>query len=292
MHKIIRSPPGSIAHWENIRGHKRTVTQRQQMWESATRELAMQSSNKRSRTDAQDGADEVGKGREITNPPPAVPNQWNEAYTVKLPYVDSINLTTTYGANQNYIFRMNSLFDPDYTGTGHQPKGRDLWASMYDYYAVLACNYKFTCYNASDDSITYTAAGTNAQKPTCVAITLIPTTNVTDVTTPTSLGMAAEMKNSITKIITPNKDPVVLTGTLTPGDFLVDASSEDSDGVWTANGSNHAVPRYLGINTSFLATGAFTGQNEQPYALVQIMVELEYVVQFCQVNSSLRQASS
>jgi len=40
----------------------------------------------------------------------------------------------TYG---DKVFALNSLFDPDYTGSGHQPRDFDTWASVYAKYRVL-----------------------------------------------------------------------------------------------------------------------------------------------------------
>jgi len=35
------------------------------------------------------------------------------------------------------VFNLNSLFDPEFTGTGHQPREFDTWASVYSKYRVL-----------------------------------------------------------------------------------------------------------------------------------------------------------
>lgn len=40
----------------------------------------------------------------------------------------------TYG---DVTFHLNSLYDPEYTGTGHQPRDFDTWASVYHKYRVL-----------------------------------------------------------------------------------------------------------------------------------------------------------
>jgi hypothetical protein len=42
----------------------------------------------------------------------------------------------------SYIWRLNSLFDPDYSGTGHQPLGFDQWAAFYGSYTVTKCDWE------------------------------------------------------------------------------------------------------------------------------------------------------
>lgn len=56
--------------------------------------------------------------------------------------VFSYTLTTVTGSNQ--IMRLNSIFDPDLTGTGHQPYGYDQLAALYNRYRVLSCKWKVT----------------------------------------------------------------------------------------------------------------------------------------------------
>ena len=58
---------------------------------------------------------------------------------VKLRYVDS-NVTLDAGAGlaTSHTFVCNSLFDPDFTFTGHQPMGYDQWSAIYERYTVLS----------------------------------------------------------------------------------------------------------------------------------------------------------
>lgn len=44
------------------------------------------------------------------------------------------NLTNRTGTE--VAFRLNSLYDPNFTGTGHQPLGFDQYAALYNYYRV------------------------------------------------------------------------------------------------------------------------------------------------------------
>jgi hypothetical protein len=59
----------------------------------------------------------------------------DSVYTT-LKYVYKANLNTTSQAWQDQIFRGNSIYDPDYTGAGGQPLGRDQWVTFYQNYRV------------------------------------------------------------------------------------------------------------------------------------------------------------
>lgn len=56
---------------------------------------------------------------------------------VKHTYVEQLQLTPIAANSYTaYTFRTNSLFDPDYTSTGHQPYGYDSLAAQYSRYLV------------------------------------------------------------------------------------------------------------------------------------------------------------
>lgn len=56
--------------------------------------------------------------------------------STKLQYSDVVQLQASAGTPGLWQFRMNSLFDPDFTGTGHQPKWFDQLAAVYFRYRV------------------------------------------------------------------------------------------------------------------------------------------------------------
>lgn len=63
---------------------------------------------------------------------------------VKLRYSENILMTSTAGAVQSYIYRINDLYDPNYSGTGHQAYFRDQLFAMYQYGRVLWASIKIT----------------------------------------------------------------------------------------------------------------------------------------------------
>lgn len=60
-----------------------------------------------------------------------------DAVRVQLVWTVILRPGTASGALYYYQFRGNSVYDPDYTGTGTQPNGFDQWASFYNSYVVL-----------------------------------------------------------------------------------------------------------------------------------------------------------
>jgi hypothetical protein len=57
---------------------------------------------------------------------------------LKFIYEDYRTITSSSGIGE-YVYRLNSLFDPDFTGVGGQPPGFDQWKLLYGVYRVLAC---------------------------------------------------------------------------------------------------------------------------------------------------------
>jgi len=55
---------------------------------------------------------------------------------VCLPYVTMNRLNANPLTQLDQTFNLNSAYDPDYSGGGHQPRGYDEWASIYARYRV------------------------------------------------------------------------------------------------------------------------------------------------------------
>lgn len=60
-------------------------------------------------------------------------------YITKHKYSQTLQLTALN--NYQYLFNLNSLFDPDRTGIGHQPYGYDQLAALYNRYRVIRTSY-------------------------------------------------------------------------------------------------------------------------------------------------------
>jgi len=67
-----------------------------------------------------------------------------------LKYVQQENLSYTgLGAIALKQFRLNGLYDPDYSGIGHQPYGYDQLTPLYGRYLVYGCKYSCQFTNTS-----------------------------------------------------------------------------------------------------------------------------------------------
>lgn len=70
-----------------------------------------------------------------------------ERKAVRLKYVDFISLDSTASGSATptiHHFRANSLYDPDLSSSGHQPRGFDQHALLYDHYTVIGSKIKVT----------------------------------------------------------------------------------------------------------------------------------------------------
>lgn len=72
----------------------------------------------------------------------------------KVPYYDQNNFSTGAVLAGGYVFTANGLYDPNITGTGHQPMGFDQLMLFYEHYTVTSAKITVNFYNADvDDSV-------------------------------------------------------------------------------------------------------------------------------------------
>jgi len=87
-----------------------------------------------------------------------------------LTYADIIAISPGSHVGQ-YTFRGNSVYDPDYTSTGHQPYYRDQLAALYSRYRVYSSSIKVSI--------------VNEQVATALQVTVIPASDITAFTSST-----------------------------------------------------------------------------------------------------------
>jgi len=61
-----------------------------------------------------------------------------------LKYAGEVTITAGGPANASHVFRLNSIFDPDYSSIGHQPMAHDQWSQLYQRYTVVKATIKAT----------------------------------------------------------------------------------------------------------------------------------------------------
>ncbi len=72
---------------------------------------------------------------------------------VRLKYFTNLsNFTASVDYYAN-VFRVNSVYDPDYTQVGAQPSGFDQWASFYKQYRVLGLKVKIDINSTADNKM-------------------------------------------------------------------------------------------------------------------------------------------
>ena len=63
-----------------------------------------------------------------------------QRYICKMKYSADVSTSST----GQYLFNLNSVFDPDRTGIGHQPYGHDTLSLLYNRYRVISCGWRIT----------------------------------------------------------------------------------------------------------------------------------------------------
>lgn len=81
---------------------------------------------------------------------------FSDSVYARLTYVEKFSITVASPIAQ-YVFRGNSCFDPNYTGTGHQPLYYDQYSAIYNKYRVLGSSIRVDVVNHSIDSAAHFA---------------------------------------------------------------------------------------------------------------------------------------
>lgn len=65
-------------------------------------------------------------------------------------YIECFTLDPPAGVAGVYVFSANGLYDPNVTGSGHQPMGFDQMSTFYNHYEVIGAKIKFTPHCAGE----------------------------------------------------------------------------------------------------------------------------------------------
>ncbi len=73
---------------------------------------------------------------------------------VKFKYHDEVIMSATgAGLATGHLFSCNGMFDPNITGTGHQPRGFDQLMVLFDHYVVIGAKCVARFLTVSDDAV-------------------------------------------------------------------------------------------------------------------------------------------
>lgn len=124
----------------------------------------MERRQKRQRTARRGGPVTIRTGKSQTKAPDSIwpyRNYYKPIFYDPFPYKahaimrysESFTLTPSTGVPAHHLWRANGIFDPNQTGTGHQPYGHDQYAAIYNHYQILESTIVMQCSQANVDCI-------------------------------------------------------------------------------------------------------------------------------------------
>lgn len=138
------------------------------------------------------------KGRSLVSRPIRSTTAFPQHVFLKLNYVETRLVNLAAGADNTYVYSLNSLYDPNVTGTGHQPLSFDQWSNMYSSYRVYGCRVIVR--------MTVSLSLTTAVFSPIFIMYAYPAT----VTPPGTADTVCENKGSVSRVVLPGDRPVVL----------------------------------------------------------------------------------
>ncbi|MEO5351369.1 MAG: hypothetical protein H7836_17265 [Magnetococcus sp. YQC-3] len=94
--------------------------------------------------------------------------------------------TIATSALGEYRFNLNSIFDPNRSGVGHQPYGHDTLQTLYNRYRVISCGYRIQAVQTAtgapiqlacqpaNEQLTYTTISEMKENPRTKYVTVSP----------------------------------------------------------------------------------------------------------------------
>jgi hypothetical protein len=155
--------------------------------------------------------------------------------TTELRYHMTTPLNSTTGSVAKQGFRWNSCFDPDYTGSGHQPLYWDQYTAMYDNYVVSDARAVVKFANASN------------------APFIVGVSTDDDTTTSSTIDTLCEQNHSMSTLLPPQ------TGSLSAIEFHPNWNYETviGDNPFASQGAKTAIgadPAQISLLNCFAAT--------------------------------------
>ncbi len=116
------------------------------------------------RSTADGATDAAWPNRNYLHPFPA---RWDGR--LRFSVLGSLSSTTSGACGTEWVFRLNSLYDPDFTYTGHQPYGFDQLAAIYGQYICTAVDVEVIATDPTVDGLALCAVVQPSQASTSLS---------------------------------------------------------------------------------------------------------------------------
>lgn len=187
-----------------------------------------------------------------------------DTLVTKLKYSDLITLTSTANSLGRYVFQPNNCYDPDYSGTGHQPMFFDQYTPIYQRYVVLGAKV-----TASFSPVANTISTAQPSGPLIVGLFEDYDTSLTA----TNVSWLMESNNSTTSFLNNalgGNNVKTLSCTYSPQQSLGVSSEDDVVSALTTGGP--ARPYYVNVFMTETGLGSPSSCN--------VKVDIEFTVRF------------
>lgn len=176
----------------------------------------------------------------------------------RMRYTEQITLDPGVGGTiATYVFRANSLFDPNYTASGHQPMTFDQVSAFYNHYVVTGARITVKSYDHQQQSANMLGIMLND-----------------DLTVPTSTAEVIEQRKCRYKIMAPQNKVTSVSQNYSAKRFF--NVSDVKDNVTRIGAPVTTDPTDQAFFTVF-ALPLVSGQDTEP---INCIVTIDYIAQF------------
>jgi len=188
-----------------------------------------------------------------------------DKFSTKLRYAEVITFTAGAGAFQANTFRLNSVYDPNLSGVGHQPMYHDQLALIYGKYRVNGARIRVRF-----EMVSLPSTATASYAPTLCGIVCSANSSFVS----SSYEQLLEQNNNQVKVLgdkSSGNSEVIVTQTFSPSRDLGNGAVDDSNA--GSFGNNPSQVFYAHV---------FKNDMTANPSIVQALVEIEYQIEVYQ----------